>query len=180
MTVTVADLGPVPGDAGFVPPVPAPPWDGVVVADPDAPDPGPEDNELFWPPAGEPRAVTPLGLPYPASTDPVADAWSHVKNLSDAIVNLLKAPGQNWGSNVTTANQYGGIWVYAGGLSTIQTYQLQSGYRGGTTTGYFFLFVLGGTWNTTAITATLYSASGGAPLPNIICEHSFTGIGAPG
>jgi hypothetical protein len=121
------------------------------------------------------RGVTPLGLPYPEPTDPLADAAAHVKALSDAVSALLAAPGRIWGQYVTTQNQYGGIWVYTGSLPVVQTYNVQSGYRGGTApTNYVFLFVLGGTWNTTGITCNCFTLAGAATA-NLITEHSFTG-----
>lgn len=131
---------------------------------------------LYASPVGGTRGVTPLGLPYPEPTDLLADAAAHVKALSDAVAVLLAAPGRIWGQYVTTQNQYGGIWLYTGSLAVVQTYNLQSGYRGGTTAaqGYVFLFVLGGTWNSTAVAATCYTLSGTATNA-LVTEHSFTG-----
>ena len=122
------------------------------------------------------RGATPLGLPYPEPTDPLADAAAHVKALSDAVTVLLAAPGRIWTQYVTTQNEYGGIWCYTGSLAVVQTYNLQSGYRGGTTgaQGYVFLFVLGGTWNSTSIVATCFSGAGTATA-NLATEHSLTG-----
>lgn len=122
------------------------------------------------------RGVTPLGLPYPEPTDPLADAAGHVKALADAVAALLAAPGRIWNQDVQTQNQYGGIWCYAGSLPAVQTYNVQCGYRGGSTaqTQYFFLFVLGGSWNTTGITCQCFTASG-VPTANLVTEYSLTG-----
>jgi hypothetical protein len=37
-----------------------------------------------------------------------------------------------------------------------------------------FLFVLGGTWNTTGITCSCFTL-GGVATANLVTEHSFTG-----
>jgi len=119
-------------------------------------DPG---DVLYASPGPGARGATPLGLPYPEPTDLLADAAAHVKALSDAVSVLLAAPGQVWAPYVTTQNVYGGIWCAYGSLTGVLTYLMQSGYRGATTPaqGYVFLFVLGGTWNTTSITCNCYT-----------------------
>lgn len=140
--------------------------------DPDTPFTG---VPLFEPPAAV-RGATPLGLPYPEPTDPLADAALHVKALSDRVTQVLAAPGRIWGQNVVVQNQYGGFWVYTGSLAAVQSYNVQGGYRGGTTAaqGYIFLFVMGGTWNSTGVTCNCFNLAGVA-TNGLTTEHSFTG-----
>jgi hypothetical protein len=135
-------------------------------------------------PGPAPLGSTTLGLPYPTPTDLLADAALQVQLLGDAAAKLLANPGRIWGQDAQTANAYGGFWPYVGAIPAVQSYNLSGGFRGGTVAaanGYFYLFVLGGTWNSNAITCTVFPARGtGTGIPNIVVEYSFTGFGATG
>jgi hypothetical protein len=129
-----------------------------------------------------PRGVTALGLPYPTPTDPLADAWQHLSALSTAVEQLLAAPGQVWGPYATTSNAGGGIWLPTTGLSQVTSANLVTGYRGGTVVGngYFFLFIIGGTWPSNQVFTNVYSSTGDGPLANFLTEMTMTLLGSPG
>jgi hypothetical protein len=151
--LVAARANPVPDHPDQVPPVPLY-------------DPGPAA-----------RGTTPLGLPYPEPTDPLADAAVHVKALSDKASQLLAAPGRIWGQDTKTLDSYGRFLPLTGSLPAVVFYNVQSGFRGGSTSaqqGYVFLFVLGGTHNTLSMTCQCFTAAGGG-ASNVTVEYSLTG-----
>jgi len=145
-------------------------------ADPAAGGPGTSAvTTAQWPGPAQ-RGATPLGLPYPEPTDPLADAAVHLKALTDKASQLLAVPGRVWGTASATTNANGDFNVAFGTLTTLWYYHLQCGTHGTANPVAAGLFVLRGVPpDPGAVWADSYGMDGLPLTGGVVFDYCFTG-----